>query len=159
MSGLLTSRWFVLSDLPEVLDIERRCFRQHAWDKRDFRRFLQHQSCTIRVAERYGRVLGYVAYELHLKRVHLMSLAVHPEEQGTGVGTHLLGCLTDRMSDHGRERMTTEVSEDNVAAQVFFKKAGFRWFKTLGDYYENAPGLDAYSMELLTPCPECVEAN
>ena len=54
--------------------------------------------------------------------------------------------LISKLSSHRRTRITLEVRETNLAAQLFFRKQGFRAVRVLRAYYEDS-GEDAFLMQ------------
>ena len=69
-------RWMIRRDMPEVLDIENRSF-EFAWTEEDFIRCLRQRNCIGMVAEHDERVVGFMIYELHKNRLHILNFAVH----------------------------------------------------------------------------------
>ncbi len=66
--------------------------------------------------------------------------------------------LIGKLSRQRRTRITLEVRETNLAAQLFFRTQGFRAVNVLRNYYEDTPE-DAYLMQYRytpsTPKPSC----
>ena len=54
--------------------------------------------------------------------------------------------LIGKLSSQRRSRITLEVRETNLAAQLFFRSAGFRAVSVLRAFYEDTPE-DAYLMQ------------
>jgi ribosomal-protein-alanine N-acetyltransferase len=54
--------------------------------------------------------------------------------------------LVGKLSSHRRTRITLEVRETNLAAQLFFRAQGFRAVRVLRAYYEDS-GEDAFLMQ------------
>jgi ribosomal-protein-alanine N-acetyltransferase len=54
--------------------------------------------------------------------------------------------LVAKLSSQRRARITLEVRETNLAAQLFFKQSGFRATNVLRAFYEDSPE-DAYLMQ------------
>ena len=77
-------RWMIRRDMPEVLDIENRSF-EFAWTEEDFIRCLRQRNCIGMVAEHDERVVGFMIYELHKNRLHILNFAVHPDFRRRGV--------------------------------------------------------------------------
>src|SRR3712207_9078204 len=64
--------------------------------------------------------------ELHEGRLHILNFAVHPGWRRKGVGTQMAAKLVSKLSSHRRRRVTLDVRETNLAAQLFFRMRGFR---------------------------------
>src|SRR5215510_10144334 len=69
-------RWMIRRDMPEVLAIEKHCF-EFPWQDEDFIRCLRQRNCIGMVAEAGERVVGFMIYELHKSRLHILNFAVH----------------------------------------------------------------------------------
>ncbi len=138
-------RWMIRRDMPEVLEIENESF-EFPWTDEDFIRCLRQRNCIGMVAEAEGRVLGFVIYELHNTRIHLLNFAVAPQYRRQGVGTRMIEKLVSKLSHQRRTRIALEVRETNLAAQLFFRENGFRAVSVLKNFYEDSPE-DAYVMQ------------
>jgi ribosomal-protein-alanine N-acetyltransferase len=138
-------RWMIRRDMPEVLDIERASF-EFPWFEEDFIRCLRQRNCIGMVAEQGERVVGFMIYELHKTRLHILNFAVASEFRRSGVGRQMIEKLVGKLSSQRRTRITLEVRETNLPAQLFFKAAGFRAVTVLRAYYEDSPE-DAYLMQ------------
>jgi len=139
-------RWMIQQDMPEVLAIETANFDQ-PWCEDDFVRCLRQRNCIGMVAEHGHKVTGYMIYELHKNRLHILNFAVHVACQRRGVGTAMIRKLVGKLSPQRRSRIMCEVRETNLDAQLFFKAMGFRAISLLRDFYEDTPE-DAYLMQL-----------
>ena len=138
-------RWMIRRDMPEVLQTEQLSF-EFAWTEEDFLRCLRQRNCIGMVAESGERVIGFMIYELHKAKLHILNFAVHPEWRRQCVGSQMVAKLISKLSSHRRTRISLEVRETNLAGQVFFSKQGFRALRVLRAFYEDS-GEDAYLME------------
>jgi ribosomal-protein-alanine N-acetyltransferase len=138
-------RWMIRRDMPEVLTTERASF-EFSWTEEDFLRCLRQRNCIGMVAETDDRVIGFMIYELHKTRLHVLNFAVHPAVRRTGIGAMMVGKLINKLSTHRRQKITLAVRERNTRAQVFFRGHDFRAVKVLRNYYEDS-GEDAFQME------------
>jgi len=133
------------SDLPAVLAIERQSF-EFSWKEDDFFRCLGQRSCIGMVAERDDQVVGFMIYELHENRLHILSFAVAKDARRQGVGNAMIMKLVSNLSHERRNRIMLEVRETNLDAQLFFKRLGFRAISVLRDFYDDTVE-DAYMMQ------------
>ena len=138
-------RWMIRRDMPEVLQTEQASF-EYAWTEEDFLRCLRQRNCIGMVAEQGERVVGFMIYELHKAKLHILNFAVSPAFRRVGVGGQMVGKLISKLSSHRRTRITLEVRETNLPAQLFFRAQGFRAFKVLRSFYEDS-GEDAFLMQ------------
>jgi ribosomal-protein-alanine N-acetyltransferase len=138
-------RWMIRRDMPEVLSIEADGF-EFPWSEEDFIRSLRQRNCIGMVAEHDDRVVGFMVYELHKTRIHVLNFAVAPGYRRRGVGSQMLAKLTGKLSSQRRTRIVLEVRETNLSAQLFFRENGFRAVSVLKEYYADSPE-DAYMMQ------------
>ena len=138
-------RWMIRRDMPEVLHTEQESFA-FAWTEEDFLRCLRQRNCIGMVAEHGEQVVGFMIYELHKTKLHVQNFAVQPDWRHHGVGAQMAGKLVSKLSSHRRTRITLEVRETNLAAQLFFRKQEFRAVRVLRAFYEDS-GEDAFLME------------
>jgi ribosomal-protein-alanine N-acetyltransferase len=138
-------RWMIRRDMPEVLQTEQESF-EFAWTEEDFLRCLRQRNCIGMVAEQGEKVVGFMIYELHKSKLHILNFAVHPAYRRQGIGAQMVAKLVSKLSSHRRTRITLEVRETNLAAQLFFRSQGFRAVRVLRAYYEDS-GEDAFLMQ------------
>src|SRR5213595_1752032 len=81
-------RWMIRRDMPEVLAIEQECF-EFAWKEDDFICCLRQRNCIGMVAEASERVVGFMVYELHKHRLHVLNFAVSERFRRRAVGSQM----------------------------------------------------------------------
>lgn len=153
-------RWMIRADMREVLEIERASF-EFCWSEDDFIRCLRQRNCIGMVAEctvgpgqaigsklglTVDRIAGFMIYELHRSRLHVLNFAVHPDFRRRGVGAAMIDKLKGKLSPQRRSRIMLEVRETNLDAQLFFRNLRFRAVSLLRDFYEDTTE-DAYLMQ------------
>jgi ribosomal-protein-alanine N-acetyltransferase len=138
-------RWMIRRDMPEVLDTESQSF-EFPWSEEDFIRCLRQRNCIGMVAEHDEQVVGFMIYELHKTRLHVLNFAVSSKFRRRGVGEAMISKLISKLSHQRRNRILLEVRETNLAAQLFFRNAGFRAVSVLRDFYDDTTE-DAYLMQ------------
>ena len=136
-------RWMIRSDMPSVLSIEQASFPA-PWDEPTFIHCLRTKSVIGMAAEHDSRVVGFMLYELHSRRLTLLNFAVAAEYRREGIGAAMVAKLRSKLSQDGRTSIFLEVSEANLPGQLFFKTQGFRAVQVIRDYYDN--GQSAYQM-------------
>jgi ribosomal-protein-alanine N-acetyltransferase len=138
-------RWMIRRDMAEVLDVENESF-EFPWLEEDFIRCLRQRNCIGMVAEHDDRVVGFMIYELHKTRLHVLNFAVNSAYRRRGIGNQMISKLVSKLSLERRTRIMLEVRETNLPAQLFFRTAGFRAVSVLRDYYDDTTE-DAYLMQ------------
>jgi ribosomal-protein-alanine N-acetyltransferase len=138
-------RWMIRRDMPEVQYIEQHSF-EFAWTEEDFLRCLRQRNCIGMVAEQGEKVVGFMIYELHKNKLHILNFAVHPQWRRNGIGAQMVAKLVSKLSSHRRTRITLELRESNLAAQLFYRKQEFRAVRVLRKHYDDS-GEDAFLMQ------------
>jgi ribosomal-protein-alanine N-acetyltransferase len=85
-------------------------------------------------------------YELHKSKLHILNFAVCPPCRRGGVGAQMVAKLISKLSSHRRTRITLEVRETNLGAQLFFRSQTFKAVRVLRAFYEDS-GEDAFLMQ------------
>ena len=99
------------------------------------------EKTIVWVAELDGIVVGFLAYELHIKDKvgEVQLLAVHPDYQNRGIGTQLNNFALKKMQESGMKMARVETGGDpsHAPARRSYEKAGYtalplaRYFKDL----------------------------
>ena len=138
-------RWMIRRDMSEVLRTEETSF-EFPWSEDDFIRCLRQRNCIGMVAEHDDTIVGFMIYELHKTRLHVLNFCVNPEFRHRGAGAQMINKLIGKLSYQRRTRIMLEVRETNLPAQLFFRSTGFRAISVLRDFYEDTIE-DAYLMQ------------
>src|SRR5262249_935303 len=138
-------RWMIRRDMVDVLDIEAASF-EFPWLEEDFIRCLRQRNCIGMVAECDERVVGFMIYELHNNKLHVLNFAVAESFRRKAIGRQMIAKLVGKLSPQRRTRILLEVRETNLAAQLFFRESGFRAVSVLRDFYDDTTE-DAYLMQ------------
>lgn len=150
-------RWMIRRDMAEVLAAESGSF-EHAWTEEDFLQCLRRRNCIGMVAEHQDRIVGFMIYELHKTRLHVLNFAVAPEFRRNGVGVQMVQKLVGKLGSHRRSKITLAVRERNLDAQCFFRSQEFKAKRVLRNYYEDS-GEDAFLMEYAVESDEETEGG
>lgn len=138
-------RWLTRKDLDEVVSIHRGCFGQRR-SADEFLADLYRRNRVGLVAEYGGRVAGFMVYELTRTQIRLLNLAVADQARSLNIGRRLVEKLVRKLRCDGRTRVVCEVSERNLAAQLFLRACGFRATEILHQHYVETLD-DAYIMQ------------
>ncbi|MFA4647725.1 ribosomal protein S18-alanine N-acetyltransferase [Pyrococcus kukulkanii] len=144
--SLVTIRKARLFDIPYIMEIERLSFREK-YPRGLFLTFMEANPETFLVAEYNAKVIGYVMEYLKPDMEgHIMSIAVHPDYRGNGIGKALMVAVIDRLFKRGARWIGLEVRVSNERAINLYRKLGFKIVKRIISYYSD--GEDAYYMIL-----------
>ncbi len=149
-------RWMIRRDMPEVLAIEHSSF-DSPWCEEEFLRVLRQRNCIGMVAEYGERVVGFMIYELHKNKLHVLDFATHPEFRHQGVGRQMIAKLVGKLSSHRRTRIILHVRESNLVGQLFYKSQGFRATEVVREFYSDTSE-DGYLMQFVVEDEQSSEA-
>ena len=119
------------------------------WGSADFARFLDEPT-TVIVMLPDGFALGRVAGA----EAELLTLAVHPNARGRGVGADLLRAFEAEAMARGAGECLLEVATNNEAACALYARLAYQPVGRRTGYYRRraAPSVDALILrKLLTP--------
>lgn len=154
-------RSFRISDLPKVMEIERRAFPD-AWDESWFIFLFQSNPSGFMVAvDDKDQVVGYAIVGLEAEgedawlyteesrvppqRGHLLNIAVNEKSRRSSIGTMLLEAASQYVLGHKVNELWLEVQTANTGARRFYALKGFKGTgKRLRNYYPD--GGDAIVM-------------
>jgi [ribosomal protein S18]-alanine N-acetyltransferase len=138
-------RWMIRRDMPEVLAIEHASF-EYPWCEEEFLRVLRQRNCIGMVAEHGERIVGFMIYELHRNKIHVLDFGTHCDFRRRGVGRQMVAKLVGKLSTQRRNRIGLHVRETNLPAQLFFRVLGFRAMEVVREHFADT-GEDAYGMQ------------
>ena len=137
-------RWMIRRDMPEVLAIEHASF-EHPWSEEEFLRVLRQRNCIGMVAEHGEQIVGFMIYELHRNKIHILDFAAHPDFRRMSVGRQMISKLVGKLSTQRRNRIGLMIRETNLPAQLFFRALSFRASEVAREHFQDT-GEDAYVM-------------
>jgi ribosomal-protein-alanine N-acetyltransferase len=129
-------RWFDFDKDLNALSFIETGSDKDTWNVNDFEERLRQKSITCLVAEEDGVIVGFVLYELFLRRLSLIRIGVLPTHRRKGIGSALLKELKDKLSNK-RNLISGEVRETNLSMQLFLKSQGFKAVEVIRVYYPN----------------------
>jgi [ribosomal protein S18]-alanine N-acetyltransferase len=139
-------RDFKDEDFEALCRIDRICFPEEiAFSAHDFRSCLNHPGRLVRIAERFGQVIGFILALMEKDScVHVMTLDVLPEFRRQSIGSLLMDALHEETGRRGITTTILEVSRINLPAQQLYRKFHYKHIGTLPGYYSGKE--DAYCM-------------
>jgi len=96
-------RWMIRRDMAEVLQASSRASTT-SWTEEDFLRCLRQRNCIGMVAEHDEKVVGFMIYELHKTRLHILNFAVARSTGGWASAGRWSTKLIGKLSSHRRTR-------------------------------------------------------
>jgi len=134
------------ADLDQVMAIERASF-PFPWSTRFFLEELRVECARSLVVEIGTRVVGYVLFWLLPDEIDVHNVAVHSEFRRRGIGRVLLEQVVEQGRERQLSKVTLEVRESNIPAQMLYRSMGFTHAGVRKGYYADN-GEDALIMAL-----------
>lgn len=122
----ITVRPMLVEDLGQVSEVDRLAFGQEWRNSPEALRMALGEASIATVAELNDKVVGYQISTFSAMGGHLARLAVHPANQGQGVGTALVHVLLESYRGRGVNRVTVNTQTDNQASLAIYRKSGFQ---------------------------------
>ena len=138
-------RWMIRRDMPEVLAMEGESF-EFPWLEDDFIRCLRQRNCIGMVAEHEDRVVGFMIYELHKTRIHVLNFAVADEYRRRGVGSQMVAKLIAKLSRSGGAASCWKSARRTWPPNCSSAKTASAPSPCCASYYADTPE-DAYLMQ------------
>lgn len=138
------------SDLESVAAIER-LVQTHPWNKQQFQESLASYQCTV--YEQADQVVGFCILQPVLDEANLLLMAIHPSQQGEGLGYKLLDQSIQQLKNNPIQ-IFLEVRESNTAAIRLYEKTGFHQIDVRKNYYPNPDGSREHAVIMVKTCTD-----
>ena len=126
-----------LADIPELAELEPRCFSD-PWSAAGFREMLSAPYIMGLIAEGKSRkIAGYLVARVIEDEGEILNLAVEPEKRRKGIGGLLLESGLDTLKTLGVQAVFLEVRVSNQAAIDLYLSKGFRPIGHRHGYYRR----------------------
>lgn len=143
MTTLRPMSW---TDIDVLVELEQQLFADDAWSARTWWSELagRPQRCYL-IAQDGDRCVGYAGLSVAGDTADVMTIAVAPQAQGSGVGRLLLQELISLATAASVSAVLLEVRADNEPAQRLYRRSSFEQISVRRRYYQ--PGdVDALVM-------------
>lgn len=129
-----------------VKRLHRECFPEAmALDEVVLETLFQHRQAVNLVADRFGVPIGYAgAVHGARPRAKLLTIHVHPDARGNGIGSALMDELETRLRARKARHLELEVHADNDVAQAMYRSRGYEVVREDPEAYpslEDSAGL------------------
>ena len=138
------------TDLVAVTQIEK-LVQSHPWTQKQFEESIaSYQSTVIEVQ---GAVVGFCILQPVLDEANLLLMAIHPSQQGKGLGYQLLD-QSIAMLKNDPIQIFLEVRESNLAAIALYEKADFHQIDLRKNYYPLEKGGREQAVIMVRACSD-----
>ncbi|ENV33643.1 ribosomal protein S18-alanine N-acetyltransferase [Acinetobacter gerneri] len=138
------------SDLSSVAQIEK-LVQSHPWNIAQFEESLASYQCTV--FEKSNQVVGFCILQTVLDEANLLLMAIHPNQQGQGLGYQLLD-ESIQMLKNNPIQIFLEVRESNTAAIALYEKSDFHQIDLRKNYYPNKDGSREHAIIMVKACSD-----
>ena len=138
------------SDIDRVAEIER-LVQTHPWSRQQFQESLASYQCTV--YEQANQVVGFCILQPVLDEANLLLMAIHPSQQGKGLGYELLDYSIQQLKNNPVQ-IFLEVRESNIPAIHLYEKTGFHQIDLRKNYYPNIDGSKEHAVIMVKTCTD-----
>jgi ribosomal-protein-alanine N-acetyltransferase len=131
--------------LDKLFEIEKQCFDQEAFTKRQISYLLSDYNTIALVAKANGEIAGFIITQVEIEndalRGHIITVNVTPSHRRKGVASKMLKETEDLLRQKSIGECSLEVREDNGAALKLYQDSGYQMVGRLKRYYGKNGGL------------------
>ncbi|USE83883.1 ribosomal protein S18-alanine N-acetyltransferase [Acinetobacter tibetensis] len=138
------------SDLAAVTAIEQ-LVQTHPWKEQQFKESIDSYHSTV--IEQQGQVVGFCILQPVLDEANLLLMAIHPNQQGKGLGYRLLDESIALLKNQPVQ-IFLEVRESNQAAIALYEKSGFHQIDLRKNYYPSSNGGREHAIIMVKACTD-----
>ncbi len=138
------------SDLHVVAEIENQV-QSHPWKISQFEESITSYVSTV--IEHNHQVVGFCILQPVLDEANLLLMAIHPSQQGRGLGYQLLEESITLLKNNPVQ-IFLEVRESNQAAIALYEKSGFHQIDLRKNYYPNKDGSREHAIIMVKTCSD-----
>ena len=132
-----------VQDLIEVCKIEQETNLPNKMNKSDFKSSILNPNHRLFVACLDKKIIGFMVVEM-TDELNIENIVVKKEYRNYGIATRLLEYAKEFAESAKIDRLSLEVSKNNITAFLLYKKFGFEIRRVRKSYYLD--GSDAFEM-------------
>lgn len=138
------------SDVAAVAAIEK-LVQSHPWSLKQFQEAVDNYQSSV--IEQDGQVVGFCILQPVVDEANLLLMAVHPSQQGKGLGFKLLDASVAMLKNNPIQ-IFLEVRESNKAAIALYEKSAFHQIDLRKNYYPNPDGSKEHAIIMVKSCTD-----
>ncbi|VVB91959.1 putative N-acetyltransferase [uncultured archaeon] len=126
-------------ELPDLLALEKLCFKEETFHKKQLGYLLLKAKSLVLVASADDKIIGSMIVLLreNIMQARIYSLNVHPSYRRMGIGRSLMDTALEFLKERGFRKFTLEAGVNNTAARNLYESKSFSVDKILRSYYKN----------------------
>lgn len=134
----------VASDVPAMIELERRSDLASHWREEDYLRiFTDGPPARLALVAQQGGVIGFIVTARVGSEWEIENVVVAPEIRRRGIARGLMDQVLERARGHRGVSIFLEVRESNEAARELYRSCGFVMIGKRPGYY-SGPDEDAW---------------
>lgn len=131
------------SDLESLASVHELCFSR-PWSLDDFLGYFRGDLTHLWTAQRVGgSICGFNILRQFPDDAEILSIGVHPDFRGLGIGERLMRCAINHLLSDGVPTLFLEVSKNNDSALSLYRGLGFSVIDERRGYYSGVDGTDS----------------
>ena len=138
------------ADVNSITQIEQ-LVQSHPWTAKQFEESIDSYVATV--VEQQGQVVGFCILQPVLDEANLLLMAIHPSQQGKGLGYKLLESSMALLKNNPLQ-IFLEVRESNQAAIALYEKSGFHQIDIRKNYYPKPDGSREHAIIMVKSCSD-----
>ena len=137
-------------DVADVVAIEN-LVQSHPWTAKQFAEAVENYHTTV--IEQAGKVVAFCILQPVLDEANLLLMAVHPSQQGKGLGYQLLEHSIAELNNQPVQ-IFFFFFESNEAAIALYEKSGFHQIDLRKNYYPKPDGTREHAIIMVKSCSD-----
>ena len=137
---MLHTRLVCAADTPLLATLHAAAFGPQAWTEIMLTESLANQDVWGLVIEHSAQPVGFALCQQVDADSEILTFVIVPEQQGRGLGRHLMQALYDHAKACFSHQIYLEVAEDNRAARQLYAHFGFVQIGRRHGYYPRPHG-------------------
>ena len=131
--------------LDKLYEIEKQCFDQEAFTKRQIAYLLADYNTIALAAKANNDIAGFIITQVEIENNtlfgHIITINVSSKNRRKGIARKMLQEIEITFKQKGIRECHLEVREDNSAALKLYQNSGYQKISRLEKYYGKAHGL------------------
>jgi ribosomal-protein-alanine N-acetyltransferase len=131
--------------LDKLLEIEKQCFNEEAFTKRQIAYLLADYNTISLEAKANNNIVGFIIAQAEIEDNrwygHIITINVAPDYRRKKVATRLLQTMERILKERSIPECRLEVREDNIPAIKLYQKQGYQTLGKLERYYGKKHGV------------------